>query len=292
MQFPPSIFEKTWPLTHVTHGEALKTIPGRRPVSVLHANEGIFVCKIADEWKTPEALTKNLLAFELLPQKGFCHMPKLLKTKQRDTFEAIDGNYVYLLEYVGERSPDPTTVTYTKLGLLTAELHAVEPYPYQTEFDPAKIIVKDLPRIAKRLPFQAEYLEVIRTLPSFAGLPQAVIHTDIAPGNAIEKANGEIVLIDWDDVGMGPRLLDIAFPLVQQFVSEERVFAQANAHAFYDAYLSRIPLTDEEVQLLFPAALFIALMYIIYGNTEKRWKRIQWALANRTLLEESYRGRK
>jgi len=32
------------------------------------------------------------------------------------------------------------------------------------------------------------------------------------------------------------------------------------------------------------------LMYIIYGNTAKRWKRIGWALANREMLEDSYRS--
>jgi Ser/Thr protein kinase RdoA (MazF antagonist) len=291
MQFTPSIFEKTWPITHVTCGDTLTTTAGRRTVSVIHAREGSFVCKIADEWKTSEALTKGLLAFELLPEKGFRHIPKLIKTKQGDTFEAIAGNYVYLLEYVGGRNPDPTVVTYAKLGLLTAELHAVEHYPYRTGFDPAKIIAKGLISIAKGLPFQAEYLEVVRSLPSFDGLPQAVIHTDIGPVNAIEKANGEMILIDWDDVGIGIRILDIAFPLVQQFVSEDREFAQENAHAFYGAYLSKIHLTDKEIPFIFPAALFIALMYIIYGDTEKRWKRIQWALAKRTMLEESYRER-
>ena len=134
---------------------------------------------------------------------------------------------------------------------------------------------------AERLSFKQEYLEVVQSLPSFDELPEALIHTDIGPGNAIDKENGDLVLIDWDDVGVGTRVLDIAFPLIQQFISEDREFLEENASAFYATYFSELKLTESEMNNLFPAALFIALMYIIYGDTEKRWKRIQWAIENR-----------
>lgn len=281
----PKFFEKTWPLSNVFVGDMLKTTEGGRTVAVINANEGKFVYKIADQWKTKYALNRDLLAFELLPQKGFTHIPLLLKTREGSTYTAIEDRFIYLLEYVGDKNPEPTSETYTKLGQITAELHQIQNYPHKTEFRTAPIIAKDLVSIAEKLPFKQDYLKLVQQLPSFGGLPEALIHTDISPGNAIEKENGNLVLIDWDDVGVGTRILDIAFPLIQQFISEDGEFLEENARAFYTAYFSKIKLTETEIRKLFPAALFIALMYIIYGNTEKRWKRIQWAINNQKVLE-------
>ena len=125
----------------------------------------------------------------------------------------------------------------------------------------------------------------MQSLPTFEALPEAFIHTDVAPTNAIERQNGDLTFIDWDDAGVGTRVLDVGFPLIQQFVSEERQFLERNARAFYGAYFSRMKLTDEEMRHIFPAALLIALMYIKYGDTLKRWRRIEWAIENRGALD-------
>lgn len=287
-QIQSATVEKLWPLSGVSIGKILKTTAGSRTVSVIHANEGLFVCKIADEWKTTAALSKDLQIFDLLPRLGFKHIPKLLKTRQGELFIKNNGTYLYLLEYVGEKHPDATTKTYHKLGIITTQLHSLKRYPHETEFRPQTIIEKDLPTIAKTLPFETEYMKLVESLPAFDKLPGCVIHTDIGPGNTIEKSNEELTLVDWDDAGVGIRVLDIAFPLIQQFISEDCVFAADAARAFYHAYRSKINLSDAEVDAIFPAALLIALMYIIYGDQEKRWARIQWALNNRTTLEKAY----
>lgn len=285
MELSANFFQTHWPVSSVSIGDTLKTTDGGRNVAIVNTNEGKFVYKIADKWKTKDVLNRDLLAFELLLQKGFMHVPRLLKTKDGNLYAEIEGRFIYLLEYVGNKNPKPTIQTYAKLGKITAELHQIQDYPYKTEFHPAPIIAKDLVSIAERLPFKESYLKVVESLPSFDGLPEALIHTDIAPGNAIEKANGDVVLIDWDDIGVGIRILDISFPLIQQFISEDAEFSENNARAFYAAYFSKLKLTETEMNNIFPAALFIALMYIIYGDMEKRWKRIQWAIENRKMLE-------
>ncbi len=285
MQITTDFFQEHWLFSNVSIGEILKTTEGSRAVGIINTSEGTFVYKVTDEWKTIEALSRDLRAFELLPQKGFTHIPRLFKTKDGNTHAEIENRFVYLLEYVGDKNPEPTAETFAKLGEITAELHQIQNYPYKTEFHPSPIIAKDLVSIADKLPFRDEYLKLVRSLPTFDSLPQALIHTDISPGNAIEKENGDLVLIDWDDVGVGIRVLDIAFPLIQQFISEDCEFSEDNARAFYGAYCSKVKLTEDEMNNLFPAALFIALMYIMYGDTEKRWKRIRWAIENRMILE-------
>ena len=281
-------FEKTWPLSDVSLGEVLQETNGRT-IGIINARQGKFVYKTAGQWKTNEALARDLQAFELLPLRGFHHIPELLKTSDRKAFSQIDRKPIYLLEYVIGERPQPTAETYHKLGRLTAELHLIRDYPYETDFHPAPIIARNLPNIAKGLSFKEEYLRVVEALPSFEALPQTIIHTDIAPINAVEKANGDLILLDWDDVGVGIRVLDIAFPLIQQFVSEDGEFLEDNAHSFYAAYFSKISLIEDELDHIFPAALFIALMYIKYGDTQKRWQRIQWAIENRRMLEDVIR---
>lgn len=251
-----AIVEKNWPLTDVL----IQTLPNQGQAGVVGlvvSNEGKFVYKIAGAWKEKQALTQDLLGVELLLKKGFHSVPKILRTRGNNFLIEIKGSYVYLLEYIDGSIPDKSAETYKKLGLLTAELHSVEGYPYKTEFTPAAIIESNLYKIAYELPFKTEYLKVVDTLPEFKDLPEVVIHTDIAPSNAVLKENGELVLLDWDDVGLGARVLDVSFPLIQQFVTEDCELQEDIAKAFYDSYKSRIKLTQREKQNIFTAVFLI-----------------------------------
>ena len=290
MEVTPELIEKVWPLTDVSVGDPLKEAAGNRKVFSVNAKEGKFIAKTTDEYKKREPLIHGLRAFELLPQKGFTHIPKLLKPRPGELFYEENGKFLYLIEYIDGKQPEASTVTYTKLASLAADLHAVQDYPYQTEFDPNTIIAKDLRTLVEDKPYQNEYLSILDSLPDFTVLPKSVIHTDLAPVNSVERLNGEIVLIDLDDIGVGIRVLDIAFPLIQQFVTEDCEFHDDQAQAFYKTYRSKIELTDVELDMVFPAALFIAMMYIVYGEQEKRWKRILWALMNQSKLEQVFRG--
>src|SRR5262249_3221789 len=107
-------------------------------------------------------------------------------------------------------------------------------------------------------------------------------------GNTIQRPDGTLALIDLDDVGNGPRLLDVGFPLIQQFVTEDWVFRRELATAFYGAYTVRIRLTRSELLDVFPAALFVALLYLPFGDPERRWRRIRWAIEHRAELEASF----
>jgi Ser/Thr protein kinase RdoA (MazF antagonist) len=111
----------------------------------------------------------------------------------------------------------------------------------------------------------------------------------MSPGNTVERPDGTLVLLDLDTVGKGPRVLDVGFPLIQQFVTEDWVFRRELATAFYGAYGARIRLSRDELRHVFPAALFRALMYLQFGDRERRWRRIRWALEHRLELEAVYR---
>jgi Ser/Thr protein kinase RdoA (MazF antagonist) len=201
-------------------------------------------------------------------------------------FEEIHGRRVYVLSYLEGNHPPATPETYSRLGRLTAQLHAIEGYPHATAFDADFVKEQDLPDRAADVPFGDEYLKIADGLPRFGGLPKALIHTDIGPQNAIQRLGGEIVLIDCDDVGVGPAVLDIGFPLIQQFIAGEVL--EDSARAFYDTYFAERSMTREEKALIFDAAVFISLDYQIYGDLQRGFRRIRWAIANRAGIERIY----
>ena len=122
----PEFFEKIWPVSGASIGQTLKTTKFGRNVTILDAVEGKFVYKVADEWKTKNALVRDLLAFDLLLLQNFKHIPNLLKTKNGESFAEDDSRLIYGLEYVGNKNPEPTVETYAKLGQITAQLHQIQ----------------------------------------------------------------------------------------------------------------------------------------------------------------------
>jgi Ser/Thr protein kinase RdoA (MazF antagonist) len=285
MQLTSDIFEKYWPLTSVVLGERLDESTSPRPVGIIHAKEGGYVFKMTDQrsdW------TSTLEAFDYLSEHGFAQIPRLLRTRRLSTYQAVGDKRICVMEFIAGNTPSRNAESCAKLGHLMASLHLIEDYPYPATFTPSEVIDGELPTLVADKPFQDEYLKLVESLPSFEDLPQAIIHTDLSFGNVIERADGELVMIDFDDMGMGARVIDLAYPLILSFVTRDCIYREDNARAFFGAYRSEIELTEHEIELIFPGSLFFALMYVIYGDIDSNWRRIQWAVANRSLLEKSF----
>lgn len=274
------LIESNWPLNNVEIGKVIQQ-KGQRAVYDIVSTEGNFVIKIVDESKNGDDLQKELTVFDFLPANGFSCVPKLLKNKVGNSFVEKDGKFFVIMEKIEGKHPEPNPKTYAKLGELTAKLHLVKNYPYKTSF----IFASELPKLvenAKRYSFGEEYLKLVNSLPNFDIFSHSLIHTDIAPLNVMEKENGDIIILDWDDTGMGVTLFDLGFPLIQQFVWEDKnFFDKESAKAFYDNYFTVKKLPKEEKDQIFNAALFYALMYLPWENCDNAWKRIQLALSKK-----------
>ena len=70
------------------------------------------------------------------------------------------------------------------------------------------------------------------------GLPEALVHPDLTPPNAIARGKRPPVIIDWIGVGRGPRIWPLAFLL---FAAGPRA-----AKLVLDRYSRSVTLTDEE----------------------------------------------
>jgi Ser/Thr protein kinase RdoA (MazF antagonist) len=109
-------------------------------------------------------------------------------------------------------------------------------------------------------PWQDHYRKLLDDLPDLDAYQSALIHTDLAPNNVLLKPEGELVLVDFDDLGLGPRVFDLGYPLLCWF-HERGTFDQASALAFYSAYAVRHRLDERERSAIVDAAIFYALMY-------------------------------
>jgi Phosphotransferase enzyme family len=91
-------------------------------------------------------------------------------------------------------------------------------------------------------PSVAEVVDALADADDGTGLPEALIHADLTPPNAIPQGDQPPVIIDWIGVGRGPRIWPLAFLL---FVAGPR-----GARRGLDRYARSIALSDEELSRL------------------------------------------
>ncbi len=283
MQTAKSI-EEFWPLSGVNAGPILQESGGRL-VFEISANEGDFVCKVADRNTPKEDLTRDTFAFDFLKSRRFRHIPTLLRTSAGGAFLRIGDAYTYVMERVEGRNDTRRPQDWATLAQVAATLHEVRDYPYESLFTIEDALQK-LESSSRALPFQKELMEIAQGLPDFTGVSQSVIHTDLSLANAIRRPDGLMVLIDWDDAGLGPTILDLGFPLLCYFVcSEDLNFERGRARAFFGTYFSKRSIPERDRNLIFDAGIFYLLIYCTFGDTERKWLRLRYALDNRELIE-------
>lgn len=88
----------------------------------------------------------------------------------------------------------------------------------------------------------AELLDALADADDATGLPEAMIHADLTPPNALPQGDQPPVVIDWIGVGRGPRIWPLAFLL---YAAGPR-----GARRTLDRYVRTIALSDEELRRL------------------------------------------
>ncbi|MEM7657246.1 MAG: phosphotransferase [Bacteroidota bacterium] len=272
----PSFIEQHYPLEEVRIASVLQE-KGGRSVLLIHSKQGAFVYKESNAAKTQEEMAREMFVFDFAEQHDFLHLPKLLKTRRGESFVKREQGYIHLMSFLEGGMPENDAPTWARIGALTAALHALPDYPYQTAFSPASE-VHTHEAVARDLPFGQEYLAIANRLPDFSQCSRSLIHTDIGRHNMAQDQAGKLYFLDWDGVGVGIRILDVGFPLLSQFLGADLKFRAKHAAAFYHAYFQHrtLPATDKD--LIFDAALFFQLIYLPYGEIDKNWQKIQFAL--------------
>jgi Ser/Thr protein kinase RdoA (MazF antagonist) len=277
---------KNYDICNAKIGDILQSREGRVVATLLSENKK-YVVKVTDTFKSKDKIERDVCVFSFLKQNGFTNTPEIIKTQSNQSYIAIGNKFAYILEYIDGRNPKSTIKNWSALGELIAELHRLDNYPNKTSFT----FENEKPKLienADKYPFREKYLKLVNNLPNFDALPQSLIHTDIGLHNSIQNEDGFIILIDWDDCGVGTRVLDLGFPLISQFLNSDLVFEKEKAGAFYRAYVGKNSITLKEKKVLFDAGLFFSLLYLPYGNLKRNWEKIEYAIENRNLIERVF----
>lgn len=286
MNISPDFITQYWPLDQVVIGPTLQHYP-TRTVFGIESGQGRFVVKVYDNAEalglvspSLEEICQCLYVFDYLAQRKFPYIPALLKTRSGETFFQDEEKTTYLLEWLVGDHPLPSLEVYAQLGKIAAQLNTYSDFPYPYPI-PVQGVIAELNQEAEQYSFKHEFLQCVDQLGILAEQPQALIHAEINPGNAIQTPTGKIVLLDWDSVGMGPVVLEAGYPLLTCFLTEDLHFHQEWAAAFYGSYTQGAGMTKAEKELVFTAALLHALRYMKFANLNKRWARISYALAHK-----------
>lgn len=203
-----------WPLTSVTIGPALASHPTRH-VSILHSDQGDFVVKVDPAPRPDLPLGEHVHVVDHLARCGFVSAPVVLRTRAGASAAMTDGGAACVTEYLprplvppsGPRAP-----TWGDLGLVAAALNATVAYPipFAVSVDAA---LHDLARRARGEVFEAPFLAALGRAGEVGRLPAtALIHGEINEANARRRADGTIVLVDWDQAGSAPAVPGIRLP--------------------------------------------------------------------------------
>lgn len=170
-----------------------------------------------------------------------------------------NGKYVYsnnghdyvALDYIeGVEARDKEPVIADQVAVFMARTH-------QLDYDlmPKRVNWLDgtyLERVCNEVHLDNELVEELKQQnESFIdfwkiGLPQGIIHGDLHGGNIIINANDQIVsVVDWEEVGIVPLVLDVA-GAVQDLAQSETGFNQEVFEKFIKTYQSIRPMTKAE----------------------------------------------
>ena len=273
-----------WPLSRVNDVQIIKQ-SGARIVYDVFAKEGRFILKIADPSKDEEKVIKDIQVLQFLEKVRYL-APRILPTLAETPYVHLDNKFVYAMSYIDGNAPEKSAENYGQLGEVTARLHELKGYSIPTDFTTVTETSRMISR-ARKFDMEPLYEQLVASLPDFDSLPTCLIHTDISAHNAIKESNSEIILVDWDDAGIGTRILDIGFPLICDFVSNDLIFDEERAKAFYQSYCSIIELSETEKTQIFDAALFYAMSYTIFddsGIVEGQWKKVLYAIKHKKAI--------
>lgn len=253
------------------------------------AERDYFLRGIPQE-KREETVRGNVLAHSYLGNEQ--HMaPMIFPADEGKSYISEGGHLFYLTEYIDGNNLDETEADEYALGKLTAKLHGLKGYTYPTGLNSDKS--RFYGWFAEK-PFKAEFDRILDGLPDFSKQEQCFIHSDLGPHNAMRRKNGEVVFIDLDDAGIGPKYLDLGWAFIMQFVdfdhqTEEMRYRFDLAVSFLRGYYGERTLSRNEYDMIWQGAVFMHISYMhTYGPyaVDSLWKILQYGMARKEELWE------
>ncbi len=171
-------------------------------------------------WLQGRAATLAWLAAQGYPA------PRVVATRTGDLIGVAGAWLTWATTDIPGRSVLPGGGHLGPLGAALGRLHALGPAPGVglASWHPAAAVPAALERldaVAPMLPGEWRPLHaqfrstLLAERDAFGRLPVAVVHGDAWPGNAVVTGAGEVVLIDWENGGLGLPVVDLGYCLLE-----------------------------------------------------------------------------
>jgi len=172
------------------------------------------------DWLQGRAATLDWLAAQGYPA------PRVVATRTGDLIGVAGAWLTLATTYIPGRAVSSGGGRLGLLGAALGRLHALGPAAGVglASWHPAAAVPAALGRldaVAPLLPGEWRSLHaqfrstLLAARDAFARLPVAVVHGDACPGNAVATGVGEVVLIDWENGGLGLPIVDLGYCLLE-----------------------------------------------------------------------------
>lgn len=284
---------------------AVQPLPDSSRAYKITSDQGCFVLRLfAADSAADHA--GELAALRFLAQADY-PAPRLQTARDGQDLVRLGEHIGYLTTFIPGDPPAATAEAAYQLGCATGRLHALD-------IQDAGLVDTNFTVAAERQFF--ERLDADPAVQAWEGYgqirdqltaawqnlldldeaPRALLHTDVLFENAVHTPDGAVVLIDWDDAGIGPAVQDIGYTLVELAVSlaGERLPLD-KAQAFLSGYIAERRLSPSEWEILPDALVFGAIVYVLAPWDGKVaagiWRRARYVLDHSEDLRDTLRQR-
>lgn len=266
--------ERRWDLTAVEIVDARVSYP-TRGVFHLTSDRGEFAAKVFADLSADDVSASVRTLLEVT-RSGYAHAPNLVSATSGHYVEMTGVGAVLLMEFLPViLNKTDTVATWEDLGSALGILNTLDGRrPFAI---PVEAALREQVDRTNGTAFESGVGRLVERLTTLTSARvDGVIHGEANPSNAGRRATGELVLLDWDQAGTATTALEYGYPLITCHVSESRHVDEEAITAFYGAYQSTGSHVDRSLAI--DAALFHALRYMWFANTEARWERIEFVL--------------
>ncbi len=276
--FIPPLVEQHYAVKVSGPPELLHEREGQRVFYVPIAEGSALTLRLCTVYRTHEKVLADTGALLFLNHAWFSAPVLRMTVEDERCFQWQPGCWGYAQDFIPGENPFMDLPTLTELGHLLGRMHNLastpDQYPVEVgwldELPDALLKAEAATKDEEWGKKAAEVAENLRGLPDLSQLPLGLIHTDVHEGNLLRTPDGRLVMLDWEDAGLGQAIFDVALVLGWNCVwqSTTGLFKKNGPPELYDfdeeycrtllgAYQAERPLSELEMQLLGPSIRFV-----------------------------------
>ena len=194
---------------------------------------------------------------------------------------------IMVSDWATSEPPTDEDTTWARIGEAAAALHSLPTVPRDFAV-PLDLACEDLER---QPGWPASLVRaVVDRVRHIDGGAISIVHGQLNLANLIQRGDQSIAILDWDEAGTGLTAIDLGYPLICEFLTENLEWHADQAHGFFRGYQDgatiELPPAGDVVAL----ALLHALRSAMFANQLKPWNRVAYVLGHEPELQRAFSG--